>query len=82
MVLCTAIARLQLKGIVLCLVALVPHGLLYAAGYLLLFRYMLGYPLVRWQIQKTVKLVLIMSVGMLMEYYVNPVIVHMFLKSL
>ena len=81
-VLCTAIARLQLKGIVLCLVALVPHGLLYAAGYLLLFRYMLGYPLVRWQIQKTVKLVLIMSVGMLMEYYVNPVIVHMFLKSL
>lgn len=82
MVLCTAIARLQLKGIVLCLVALVPHGLLYAAGYLLLFRYMLGYPLARWQIQKTVKLVLIMSVGMLMEYYVNPVIVHMFLKSL
>lgn len=81
-VLCAAIAKLKLKGMILCVITLLPHGILYVTGYLLLFQYMLGYPMVCWRIQKTVKLVLLMSAGIALEYYVNPVIVHIFLKTL
>lgn len=82
LVLCTAIIKLKLKGIVLCMFALVPHGLFYAVGYITLFRYMLEYPVASWNKAKTWKWLLIMTAGVLSECYINPVIVHIFLKTL
>ena len=82
LILCTAILKLKLKGIVLCMFTLIPHGLFYAAGYIMLFRYMLEYPVTGWNKVKTLKWMLIMTTGIVSEYYINPVIVHIFLKTL
>lgn len=81
-ILCTAILKLKLKGIVLCMFTLIPHGLFYAAGYIVLFRYMLEYPVTNWNNAKTLKWVSVMAAGIISEYYINPVIVHIFLKTL
>lgn len=48
MVICTAIIKLGSKGIVLIVTALAPQGIFYAMAGIVLFRYMLEYPMVRW----------------------------------
>ena len=47
MVICAAIARLGIKGIVLCVIAVMPQGVFYILSGILLFEYMLEYPVVR-----------------------------------
>ena len=42
MVICTAIARLGIKGIVLCVIAVMPQGVFYILSGILLFEYMLN----------------------------------------
>ena len=82
MVICTAIARLGIKGIVLCVIAVMPQGVFYILSGILLFEYMLEYPVVRWNSGKTIKLIMLVLLGMITECYVNPVIIRMFLKTL
>ena len=48
MVICMAIIKLGSKGIVLIVTALAPQGIFYAMAGIVLFRYMLEYPMVRW----------------------------------
>ena len=82
MVICAAIARLGIKGIVLCVIAVMPQGVFYILSGILLFEYMLEYPVVRWNSGKTIKLIMLVLLGMITECYVNPVIIRMFLKTL
>ena len=82
MVICTAIARLGIKGIVLCVIAVMTQGVFYILSGILLFEYMLEYPVVRWNSGKTIKLIMLVLLGMITECYVNPVIIRMFLKTL
>ena len=81
LVICTAIARMGVKGIVLTVTALMPQGLFYALAGILLFHYMLEYPMVRWDTGKSIRLGLLVMIGILAECYVNPVIVGLFLKT-
>ena len=70
------------KGIVLTVTALMPQGLFYALAGILLFHYMLEYPVVRWDTGKSIRLGLLVMMGILAECYVNPVIVGLFLKTI
>ena len=82
MILVTAVMKMGVKGIILCLLCMVPQFICYIAGYLMLLWFLFGYPAVRWNMSKTVCFSLFMLTGILLECYVNPVIVKMFLRTL
>lgn len=77
-----AVMKMGVKGIILCLLALVPHFFFYIAGYLALLWYFYTYPQTRWNLSKTVAFLLLLFVGILLECYVNPVIMQMFISTL
>ena len=82
MILVAAVMKMGVKGIILCLISLVPHMLCYVAAYLMLLWFLYAYPGIRWNMSKTVCFLLFMLVGIILECYVNPVIMKMFLKTL
>lgn len=82
MLMTAAVMKMGIKGVILCLIALLPHFLCYAAGYLILFWYLFTYPKSRWNIAKMVSMILFIFTGILLECYVNPVIMEMFLRTL
>ena len=82
MVICMAIIKLGSKGIVLIVTALAPQGIFYAMAGIVLFRYMLEYPMVRWDAGRSIRLGLFLMLGIITECYVNPVLTGLFLKTL
>lgn len=82
MILTAAVMKMGVKGIILCLIGLTPQILCYAAGYLMLLWYLFFYPKTRWNLSKTVSFALFMLMGIVLECYVNPIIMKMFLRTL
>lgn len=78
----SAVMKMGLKGIVLCLVAALPQFILYIAGYVLVLWYLYNYPVSRWNMTKTVAFAVFISLGILLECYVNPILMKMFLKTI
>lgn len=78
----SAVMKIGVKGIFLCLSGLLPHFLCYVAVYLVVLWYLLQYPHGRWNMTKTVYCVLLMLLGILMECYINPVLLKMFIRML
>lgn len=78
----SAVIKMGVKGIILCLIALIPQFLFYAAGYLALLWYLYTYPQVRWNLMTTVIFIFLLAVGILLECYVNPVLMQMFISTL
>lgn len=78
----SAVMKMGIKGIILCLIAMVPQFLFYIAGYLALLWYLYTYPRIRWNLTKTAVCLLLLAVGILLECYVNPVIMQMFIHTL
>lgn len=76
----SAVMKLGIKGILLCLIAFVPQFVFYLAAYLALLWYLYTYPETRWNLSKTVMFFLLMAVGVLLECYVNPVIMQMYVS--
>ena len=77
-----AVMKMGVKGMVFFLLALVPHFPFYIAAYLLVLWYIYFYPQVQWNRGKTVAFLLFLMVGIFLEGYVNPVIMHLFLGAL
>lgn len=77
-----AAAELGIKGCLLCVTALFPQFLFYIPAFLVLLWYCCSAPQTRWNRQKTVFAALMMSLGLILELYVNPVIVKAFLSVL
>lgn len=77
-----AVMKMGIKGMLLCLIAFVPHFFFYIAGYLALLWYLYTYPETRWNLTKTIIFLLLLLVGVLLECYVNPVIMQMFVSTL
>ena len=71
-----------IKGSLLCLVGLFPQFVLYIPAYVVLLWYCYTVPHTRWNRQKTIFVSLAMSVGIILEIYVNPIIVKAFLSVL
>ena len=71
----SAVLQIGVKGIFLCFAGLFPQGIFYGLVYGMLFAYWYGYPQRSWNHTKTVFVVFMFLVGILMETYVNPIIV-------
>ncbi len=76
----TAVLNLGIKGSLLCIVGLFPQFLLYIPAYVVLLWYCYTVPQTHWNRQKTVFVSLTMAVGMILEMYVNPILVKAFLS--
>ena len=72
----SAVAGLGLKGCLLCAAALIPQFLFYIPAYVILLRYCLGAPQVRWNRQKSIGVALMTAAGIILEIYVNPSLVR------
>lgn len=78
----TAIVRLGMKGILLCVIGITPQFLFYALAYIVILLYFYNAPVSRWNYAKTVFVILTLSAGIAMEVYVNPVLMKMFVRTL
>ncbi len=78
----SAVMKMGVKGIILCLIALIPQFVFYVAAYFALLWYLYTYPETRWNLSKTVVCLLLITVGILLECYVNPVLMQMFVRTL
>lgn len=75
-----AILKMGMKGILLCIVCIVPQVISYAIAYLVLLTYCVQYPKNQWNRQKTVFVFLMMILGIVIETYLTPMIVKIFLR--
>ena len=82
LILTTAIIRLQLKGIIICLISILPHFICYIGGYLMLLIYYMSYPNSRWTGAKTISFILFWLLGVVSECYINPGLIGLVLKRL
>ncbi len=78
----SAAAELGMKGCILCVTALFPQFLFYIPAFIVMLWYCYTAPRIRWNRQKTIFAALTMSLGIITELYVNPVIVKAFLSTL
>ena len=70
-----SVLQLGIRGIVLCVMGMLPQGIFYGiAGYILV-TYCYQHPNQRWNQAKTVFVMVMLGIGVVMEVYVNPMIV-------
>ena len=77
-----AVLNMGIKGSILCLAGLFPQFLFYIPAYAILLWYCYTVPQTHWNRQKTIFVSLAMSVGIILELYVNPMIIKAFLSVL
>ena len=78
----STVMHMGAKGIVMCLIALLPHFIFYLIGYAILIWYFYSYPTSRWNLMKTVIFILSIGIGLILECYVNPVLMKLFIKTI
>ena len=71
----SAVIQLGIKGIVICIVGMFPHMLFYAMAYGIYLVYLFRYPTKQWNVQKTIFVVLTLFLGLILEVYLNPILV-------
>lgn len=71
----SSVLQLGIKGILFCIAGLLPQGIFYGIFCSVLFVYWYWFPIRQWNKVKTIFLVLMFSVGVLVEAYVNPLLV-------
>lgn len=77
-----AIIQLGVKGILVCIAALLPQGLFYAAGYGLVLWHLYLYPKIRWNLTKTIAVSIVILGGIILECYTNPIFMKIVLKRI
>lgn len=82
MLLSMAVLDKGIKGSLLCLVGIFPQFLLYIPAYMVAIWYGYTYPQNKWNTQKSVFVGLAMVVGVILEAYVNPMLMQAFLGTL
>jgi len=82
MILSASVFKLGMKGIILCIVGVIPHFICYITAFIMLILYLFNYPDTRWNSTKTVCMVLFLLLGIITEAYINPVLLDIFIKLL
>lgn len=82
MIMTAAVLKLGLKGLLLCVAALMPHIFFYTVSYLIVLIHFFRFPESDWNASKTVSVILFMLAGIVLECYVNPVIMQWFVGVL
>ena len=77
-----AVSSMGIKGTILCMVGLFPQFLFYIPAYLVLIWYAYTYPGSQWNRQKSIFVSFMMAAGLILEIYVNPLLVQGFLSTL
>lgn len=77
-----SVLHLGIKGILLCISGLFPQMLFYGFMYGMLFTYWFHYPARQWNRTKTLFVFLMFVVGLILEIYVNPLIVKYIIRIL
>ncbi|HJA11903.1 MAG TPA: stage II sporulation protein M [Candidatus Mediterraneibacter merdipullorum] len=77
-----AAESLGIRGSLLCLAGLFPQFLFYIPAFLMVLKYCLAAPRADWNRQKTVFVILCISIGIILELYVNPVLLDLLLPLL
>ena len=78
----SAAADQGIQGCLLCVTALLPQFLFYIPAFVVLLWYSYSLPQARWNRQKTIFIALMMSLGIITELYVNPVLMKLYLSVL
>lgn len=81
LILTAAVMKMGVRGIALCLAGILPQAFFYVAAYLMFLWFLYFYPQVKWNLSKTVCFVLFLIVGILLEGYVNPAVMRIFLQT-
>lgn len=68
----TAVIRLGLRGVLICMTGFIPHMFCYFFAYGMLLVYLYSFPKKQWNTAKTIFVILMLFVGILLETYVNP----------
>lgn len=82
MLVTSAIMKLGIKGVLFCMAAIFPQGIFYVTGYGILLWYLYLYPQMRWNLTRTIGVLVTMGVGILLECYANPFFLKMFIKTI
>lgn len=82
MLLSMAVLSMGIKGSILCIVGILPQFLLYIPAYMVIIWYSYTYPQNRWNTQKSIFLGLTMLVGIILEAYINPILMQAYLGTL
>ncbi len=77
----SALLMLGVKGLILCVISMLPHFLCYIPAYAMLLLYLFRYPVSEWNSTKTLSFVFISYYGNCISL-VNPVLLKMFLRTL
>ena len=77
-----AVMQLGIMGIPLCMAAIFPQGVFYVLGYSILFLYWFRYPEIRWNRAKFMFVSIMFLSGIVLEAYVNPILVKCIIKML
>ena len=72
-IVCAGILNMGIQGIVFWVIAMVPQFLFYAFAYLIVLWYFFTVPQSRWNLGKTLFVLLFMAAGLITEAYVNPI---------
>ena len=72
----------SLTTFVLCILGIVPHFVCYIAGYIIILNYMYSYPENRWNSVKTIFIIFVIAIGMILEIYINPIVMKLLIKTL
>ena len=82
MIAVTAVIQMGMRGILLFLAGIMPQFLFYILAYTVVLWYLYTYPDAKWNSGKTVFVILTLIMGILMEVYVNPGLMRMFIQTL
>lgn len=77
-----AVLSMGIKGCILCIVGILPQFMFYIPAYLMTLWYSYTYPRIQWNVQKSIFTALMILMGLIMEVYVNPVVMRLFLSTL
>ena len=76
-----AVIKMGMKGVLLCIVSVIPQTICYVPAYLVLLIYCMQYPSGQWSRQKTVFAFGMLMIGMMIEAYLTPVIIRSILRQ-
>lgn len=73
------VSLLGIKGIILCVMGVLPQGFFYLPAYIMGLLYTYFKPLIKWSAVKTIVIVLSIFCGIVLECYISPSIVKWFI---
>lgn len=77
-----AVLQLGIKGILLCFTGMFPQIICYGVAYSILFTYWFWYPERQWNQAKTFFVIIMLVLGIILEVYVNPILVKLVIRIL